>query len=205
VIGARKGRVPSLRERYSGSSANVGLDPEQAWHGEVRLTGRPRDGIEVIVAPYVRRTTGTVKLGMDSILVNLGELDVHGVDTSVKAQVRPQASVGGSYGYAKANSDDLGPDPLERFPTHKADGWVQVRPIARIGLLARGRYVGGAIDRGARTPAYVMWEATATAQLGGDWLAVLRCDDVLDTAPETRDGYHLPGRVFTLAVQGTWD
>jgi hypothetical protein len=36
-------------------------------------------------------------------------------------------------------------------------------------------------------------------------MAVVRCDDILDKAPETRNGFHLPGRVFSLIVQGTWD
>jgi hypothetical protein len=205
LIGARKGRVPSLRERYQGSIANVTLDPEQAWHAEARLTARPRGGIDVVVAPFGRRTTGTVKLGMDGVLVNLGELDVYGVDASAKAQIIAQLAAGGSYGYAKASSADLGPDPLDRFPTHRADGWVRVTALSRYSLLARARYVGRAIDGGTITPAHVLWEATATAQLGGDWLAVVRCDDVLDEAPETRNGFHLPGRVLTVIVQGTWD
>jgi hypothetical protein len=205
VIGARKGRVPSLRERFQGSGANVALDPEQAWHGEVRVTARPREGIEIVVAPYDRRTTGTVKVGTDNVLVNLGELDVYGVDTSAKAQLIPQVAVGGSYEYAKASSDDLGPDPLDRFPAHRADGWVQIAPLPRYSVLARVRYVGPTTDRGMDVGSYLLWEATATAQLGGDWLAVVRCDDLLDEAPETRSGYHQPGRVVSLIVQGTWD
>jgi outer membrane receptor protein involved in Fe transport len=205
LVGARKGRVPSLRERYQGMGSNVSLDPEQAWHGEVRLTARPRDGIEVVVAPFYRHTTGTVKLGPDSMLVNLGELDIKGVDASAKAQILAQLAVGGSYDYAKATSADLGPDPVDRFPTHKADGWVRVTPRPRYSVLARARYVGRAIDGARQTPAYVMWEASATAQLGGDWLAVVRCDDILDEAPETRNGFHMPGRVLTVIVQGTWD
>jgi hypothetical protein len=33
---------------------------------------------------------------------------------------------------------------------------------------------------------------------------VVRCDDLLDAAPETRTGFHLPGRVVSLVAQGTW-
>jgi outer membrane cobalamin receptor len=205
AIGARKGRVPSLRERFQGTEANEALDPEQAWHAELRLTGRPHDGVEIVVAPYWRRTTGTVKVGMDNLLVNLGELTVRGVDVSAKAQIVEQVAIGGAYDYAKATSDDLGDDPLDRFPTHRVDGWVQVRPIARVMLLARGRWVGEAIDRDMPTPAYLLWEASATAEVGDGWLGVLRCDDLLDERPETRSGYHAPGRVVSLIVQHTWD
>jgi hypothetical protein len=205
LIGARKGRVPSLRERYQGASANVELDPEQAWHGELRLTGRPHAGIELVAAPFVRRTTGTVKLGTDSVLMNLGELDVYGADTSAKVQVIARVIVGGSYQYAKATSDDLGDDPIERFPAHRADGWVEVTPIDRLGVRARVRYFGTAMDRGMEIAGYALFELSATATLGGDWLAVVRCDDLLDEAPETRNGFHSPGRVLSLVVQGTWE
>jgi outer membrane cobalamin receptor len=205
AIGARKGRVPSLRERFQGVEANEALDPEQAWHAELRVVGRPREGVELVVAPYWRRTTGTVKVGMDNLLVNLGELEVRGVDVSARAQLVEQVAVGGAYDYAKATSEDLGPDPLDRFPEHRVDAWVQVRPFARATLLARGRWIGEGIDRDVVTPSYMLWEVSATAEIGDGWLGVVRCDDLLDERPETRAGYHTPGRVISLIVQHTWD
>src|SRR5690606_20427178 len=99
VVGARKGRVPSLRERFQGAGSNQSLDPEQAWHGELRAAARPLPGVELVVAPYLRRTTGTVKVGMDNLLVNLGELTVRGVDTHLRAQIIEQLAVGGAYIY----------------------------------------------------------------------------------------------------------
>ena len=54
-------------------------------------------------------------------------------------------------------------------------------------------------------PGYALVDTSLAARLGGDWLAVLRCDDLLDAAPETRSGFHLPGRVASLIVQGSWD
>ena len=207
VIGARKGRVPSLRERYQGSTSNVALAPEMAWHGELRVVVRPIEHVELEAAPYYRHTTGTVKLdpGGSGMLVNLGELKVRGVDTRARARVHRVLEVGASYSYAHADSADLGPDPLDRFPRHRADGWGRVTPTAMLAALVRARYAGRGIDLGVTTPAYVVWEASVTANLRGDWLGVLRCDDLLDQRPETRAGYHTQGRVISLALQGTWD
>jgi outer membrane cobalamin receptor len=144
------------------------------------------------------------------MLGNLGELVVRGVDASAKARIVERVEVGGAYNFADAHSDDICGDmpdcePLDRLPHHKAEWWTRVAPIDRATAMVRGRYVGRAIDLGMRTPAYVVWEVTATAQLGGDWLAVARCDDLLDVKPETRYGYHAAGRVISLAIQGTWD
>ncbi len=207
AIGARKGRVPTLRERFAGTDANAALAPELASHGELRATARPADGFELVAAGYYRRTTGTVKVdpadGMG--LINLGELTVRGVDVRGEARLHARLDVGGSYGYARADSHDLGPDPIDRFPRHRADGWVRGTPRAGLTALVRARHAGAAVDRGLVIDGYQLWEASLSATLRGDWLGVLRCDDLLDARPETRDGYHLPGRVVTLTLQGTWD
>jgi len=206
AIGARKGRVPTLRERFQGTFANQALSPEMASHGELRVTAHPRDGVQIVVAPYYHRTTGTVRLDPNgsNLLVNLGELHVYGVDTSARAQLVSWAELGGGYDYAIADSADFGKDPLDRFPHHRAEGWVRAMPTSTISALARARYNGRSIDQNATTPAYVLWDLTLSAAIGGDWLAVARCDDLLDVRPETRNGYHSPGRVLSLAVQGTW-
>jgi hypothetical protein len=207
VIGALKGRVPSLRERFQGTGANESLDPEQMRSAEARLTATPHDGIEIVLAPYLRRTTGTVKVGEDNLLMNLGRLDTRGFEISARATIVDQVTVGGAYVYAWAYAQDLPPPmdehPLDRYPRRRAEGWVQVRPIEAVSLLARVRDTGRAWDRGVETPAYVTWEASATVQRG-DWLGALRVDDVLDVAPETRNGFRQPGRVVSLVLQRTW-
>lgn len=206
AIAARKGRVPTLRERFQGADANAALDPELASHGELRVTVRPRVGIELVAAPYVRRTTGTVKLDPEdgAGLVNLGELTVRGADLRARASLHARLELGGSYNLADADSDDLGEDPLDFFPTHAGDLWLRATPRAGVAALVRGRYQGEVVDRGEVRAASVLVEASVTVQVRG-WLGVVRCDDVLDERPETRSGYRAPGRVLSLIVQGTWD
>ena len=72
-------------------------------------------------------------------------------------------------------------------------------------VTGRGRWFGAAVDRTMPMPGYALVDASVAASFGGDWLGVLRVDDLLDAAPETRNGFHLPGRVLSLVAQGTWN
>ena len=88
--------------------------------------------------------------------------------------------VGASYSYARADSADLGPDPIERFPRHRADGWGRVTPTAMLAALVRARYAGRAMDLGMTTPAYVVWDASLTANLRGDWRLTIKATALRD-------------------------
>ena len=202
-----KGRVPSLRERFDLANGNPALGPERALHAEVRGV-EDRDGLRLELAPFYRRTNGTVRASADPLdmnkLVNLGDLDIYGVDVQGKVRVAGPLEVGGSYNYIRAKSD-LGDDPLDRLPHHRADAWVQITPIAAITALVRVRYIGEAIDKAMPTDDYVLVEGTLTARLGGEYLGVLKVDDALDVQPETRIGYHMPGRTISFVLQGMWE
>lgn len=208
AILARKGRTPSLRERFDPQTGNETLGPELASHGELRVTAEGQRGAlggRLEVAPYLRRTTGTVrldpKLGRQ---MNLGELDVRGVDTNLRAQLGARVEAGAGYSYIFATSDLTGDDPLDRLPRHRFDTWLRLAPHRVLGLLGHLRTFGQRKDQGATLPAYATVEASATAQLGEAYLVVLRVDDLLDERPETRSGYFSAGRTVSLTLQGTW-
>jgi outer membrane cobalamin receptor len=168
----------------------------------------PAERVKLDAAPFYKRTHGTVRASTDpadmGMLVNLGNLTMYGVDTSVRAQLHPVIATGASYEYIKAHSDDTGDDPLDRLPHHRADAWLQAAPHRRLALIARVRYYGDAIDKTKPVSSYTLVEASASAELSREYLAVLRVDDLLDVRPETRGGYHAPGRVITLVLQGQW-
>lgn len=204
---ARKGRVPSLRERFDLNTGNPALGPEMIDHIEMR--GIYQDSLlKLEVAPFYKRTNGTVRASTDPVdmgkLTNLGKLDINGVDTQARVQVLRQLAVGASYNYIKAHSDDTGDDPLDRLPRHRADGLVEVVPVPYMQFVARVKYYGRAVDKGMSVGAYTLVEASLSSRIYNDYLAVLRVDDALDARPETRAGYHSAGRVISLVLQGEW-
>jgi len=201
-----KGRVPSLRERYDAMSGNPTLAPEKALHAEVRAVEQ-RDRFRVELAPFYRRTNGTIRTSPDPAaddqLINLGDVDIYGVDTLARVLVHAKAEVGGSYNFIRAKSDDSD-DALDRLPHHRFDAWARFIANDRYSALARVRYFGAARDQGHEIAGYTLVEANVTAQVTKEYLAVLRVDDLLDTRPQTRDGYYLPGRVISIVLQGAW-
>lgn len=206
ATGGYKGRVASLRERFDAVSGNPELGPEKALHAELRAVEQ-RDRFRVEVAPFYRRTDGTVRTSTDpadeGMLVNLGTLDIYGVDALARALVHAKVELGGSYNFIRAKSD-VSSEPLDRLPHHRFDAWARVIATERYSALARVRYLGSAIDQTMRVSGYGLVEATVTAQLTPEYLAVVRVDDLLDERPQTRTGYYLPGRVISLVLQGAW-
>jgi outer membrane receptor for ferrienterochelin and colicin len=137
-------------------------------------------------------------------LVNLGDLDIYGIDLQGKLAIVDALEVGGSYNYIQAKSD-TSDEPLDRLPHHRADGWVQVTPLAQLSALARARYIGAALDKGMETASYVLVEATVTGRITNEYLGVLKIEDALDVRPETRLGFRSPGRTISVVFQGTWE
>lgn len=206
---AYKGRVPSLRERFDVDFGNPGLGPEQVAHGELRAVEHLAGLLHLELAPYYKRATGTVRSSVDPMdmgqLTNLGTITFFGVDAVARVTPHPMVEAGGSYEYVRARSAETGDDPLDRLPHHRWDGWVKAQPDPRFSAIARVKYFGAAIDQTRRVDGYALVEANLTAQLTKQYLAVLRLDDLLNTRPETRAGYHAAGRVLALVVQGTWE
>ena len=213
ATGAYKGRVPSLRERFDAVNGNPDLGPERIAHGELRAVEHIADRLHLELAPYYKRSTGTITASREvenlGQLVNLGTVTYWGVDTMARVTPHPMVELGGGYEYIKARSVDADgvrhDDPLDRLPHHRWDGWVQARPDSRFSALARVRYFGSAIDKTMQVDGYTLVEANVTAQVTKQYLAVLRVDDLMNVRPETRAGYHTAGRVISLVMQGTWE
>jgi outer membrane receptor protein involved in Fe transport len=207
--GAYKGRTPSLRERFDSVNGNPDLGPERIAHAEVRAVEHIADRLHVEVAPYFKRSTGTIAASREPMtlgkLTNLATVKFWGVDTQARVVAHRLVDAGAGYEYVKASSSDTGDDPLDRLPHHRWDVWAQARPEPRISVLARVKYVGSAIDQTRRVSGYAVVEASVTAQITREYLGVLRIDDLADERPETRAGYHTAGRVVSLIMQGTWE
>lgn len=205
ATGARKGRVPSLRERFDAAfGGNASLDPEHATHGELRAVGEIKDQFRFEIAPFYRHTTGTIRRSTDPAdmgrLVNLDALDFYGIDISGRVFVHDRIEIGGAYNFVRLSGGSL-----DRLPEHRAEAWIQGRPRDNISLYARGRYVGEFIDQSLMLPAYVTVETTATMTLSRKYLLVVRADDLLNARPQTHRGYYGPGTVVSLVLQGQFE
>ncbi len=200
---ARKGRVPSLRERFDPANGNPALGPELVDHLEVRAVEQAGDRLRLELAPFYKHSHGTVRASLDPAdmgrLINLGTLNYYGVDVLGRVKLEPRIELGGGYDYVKVTDD-----ALDRLPHHRAEGWIQATPDRHVSLLARVRYFGTSIDQTVHVPGYTLLEATVTAPLSKEYLAVLRCDDLANVRPETRAGYHSAGRTIYLVLQGSW-
>jgi hypothetical protein len=212
ATGAYKGRVPSLRERFDPVIGNPDLGPERIAHAELRAVEHIADRVHLELAPYYKHSTGTITTSDDPMamgqLVNIGDVDFWGADVQGRVTVLPMVQLGGSYEYVKARSTDAQgidrDDPLPRLPHNRWDAWIQGRIDPRLTAMARIKYFGRAIDQGTVVSGYATVDATVSAQLTREYLAVVRLDDVFDRQPETRAGYHTAGRVVSIVIQGAW-
>jgi outer membrane receptor protein involved in Fe transport len=213
ATGAYKGRLPSLRERFSTVTGNPALGPERIAHAELRAVDKIADRVQLELAPYYKRSNGTITMSNDprdmGMLVNLGAVNFWGVDGRVRGKILPILDAGAGYEYVRARSIDgdgnSHDDPLNRLPHHRWDAWVEARPDPRVTAIARVKYFGDSIDQTQVVSGYATIDASCAAQVTKQYLAVLKVDDVLDVRPETRVGYHTAGRVISLLVQGTWE
>ncbi|HEY1814122.1 MAG TPA: TonB-dependent receptor plug domain-containing protein [Kofleriaceae bacterium] len=208
IIG-RKGRIPSLRERFDPMTGNPGLGPEMIDDFELRAIEQVTDRLRLEFAPFYKHQTGTVRSSTNPAdngrLINLGVLQLAGFDLLGRIQVERRVELGGAWDYIYATSDVDPTDPLDRLPHHKIEGWVQVTPDPHISLIARVMYFGANMDSGVELPGSTTVELTATAPISKKYLAVLKVEDLLNAAPEIRAGYYTVGRIISIMLQGTWD
>ncbi len=204
LTGGRKGRLPTLRERFRLDIGNEELGPEQVWFAEVETALTPSRWVRLRLAPFVRRSNGLIRFdeGRD-MLINSGTFDIRGFDSEVA--VAPEEPLGGgaTFSFIDAVSDELGSDSLDFLPKDRASLWLALRR-ARWGGTVRLRYQSRQLDRGAVLPAGSLLDASAWARLPADLTATIRLDNAVDREFEDRAGVAAPGRVLMLAIQGEW-
>ena len=207
VTGARKGRVPTLRERFRLDIGNVGLGPEQATFGEVAVAMKPATWLAFDVAGYLRETNGLIRFDGDlAELVNTGDLSIRGIDTKLTITPSDAVTGGVAWEFTDAYSPDLGTQPLDHLAANRGSAWLQLSFGAGRGVRTQARYVGDRIDRNQTLPAYTTYELSAFARLRGDLFATVRVDNLLDERHELRiGGVRAPGRVIMLSLRGSFN
>ena len=204
VTGARKGRTPTLRERFRLDIGNRELGPEHAWFGEVAVALQPIPAVEVQAASYHRRSTGLVRFDPDTArLMNTGKLTIRGIETRFEARPTGFLRTGASWNFTDAYSAALGTRPLDFLPNHRIDGWLGANH-RRVGAAIRVRFVGDQIDRNTTLPSRTTAELSAHGRLN-DFVGTIRVGNLWDQEYLLRaGGVRAPGRFVSFSLHSTW-
>jgi len=216
LVGARKGRLPTIRELYDPLQGNRALHPEQTWHGEVQAQARPHPLVAARTSGYVRRIDGLIRLdptmgggtmnNMTAHNVNLGTIDVRGLEAAL--DVARERIIGGgvTYVFEDAWSRDLGAQPIANFPAHKVDAYLSTTFWQRrLGALARVRWVSERVVQGAVLPRYYLMELDTWARITQSIRASLRIDNLTNNRYLMLPGLAALGTTATLTVEGLWE
>jgi outer membrane receptor protein involved in Fe transport len=214
LIGARKGRLATIRELYDPIQGNSLLSPEQTWHAEVQVQARPHRLVLARGSGYLRRIDGFIRLdptagGMASMTarnVNLGTIDVRGLEGGIDI-AREQIIGGGvTYIFEDANSATLGFQPIANFPAHRVDTYLATSFWHhRLGALARFRWVSERVVQGAVLPRYYVMELNAWGRITDQIRASVRIDNLTNNKYLLLPGLTALGTTATLTVEGTWE
>ncbi len=201
----RKGRLPTLRERFRTDIGNTNLDPEIANFGEIELTAKPVSFVTATVAGYARHANGQIRFDSDrGQLINIDGLKIRGIDASVKVEAQPWLHFGGSYHFSDSFSEAFGSTSLDFFPRHRAEGWSGFH-WPKGGARARLRYIDKQIDRDEVLPSRTSVDLSAHQRFWNNWDASVRVDNIGGKRFRLRTGgVRGDGRVFSITLQTTW-
>ena len=206
LVVARKGRTPTLRERFRIDIGNDELGPEKATFGEAIVEMRPASWLALRSATYLRRTNGLIRFdGTLNHLINTGDLTIRGVDAQVEVKSKHPVSGGANWSFTDAFAPNIGTQPLDFLPRYRADAWLSWHRGSRLGATTRVRYIGSRIDRNQTLPSYSTVDISGFTKLGPHLMGTIRVDNAGDRRYVLRSGRVLsPGRVIILGVNGTW-
>ena len=211
LIGARKGRLPSLRELYDPIQGNALLNPELTWHGELQLTIKPHPLVATRLSGYLRRIDGAIRLdpfggtSTDRRNVNLDTIEVRGLETGF--DVARERIIGGGFTYIfeDANSPTLGFTAIPNFPRHRVDAYLASSWKRKLGGLVRFRWVSENFVQGTLLPRYQTLDASFWAQLSKNLRGTLRVDNLTNEQHEQLPGLRTLGTTATASIEGVWE
>ncbi|MGZ3405528.1 MAG: TonB-dependent receptor [Polyangia bacterium] len=215
LIGARKGRLPTLRELIDplqGALSNPdptkrSLDPEQTWHGELQLALRPSRFFAARLSGYVRRIDGLIRLDQTSGHdINLGTIDVRGLETGFELLRDRIIGGGGTYIFEDAYSavPGLGFDAIPNFPRHRVDVFLSSTWRRRIGGLVRFDWVSERVVQQALLPRYYVMELDVWARIWRNLRGSVRIDNLTNNSYLLLPGLQALPTTVTVTLDGTW-
>jgi outer membrane receptor protein involved in Fe transport len=206
LVGARKGRVPTLRERYGAIEGNPAIRPEMTTSGELGGKAKLHALLALRANGYVRLTEGFIRFNdARTLQVNYGDMLVEGAEAGV--DLAPERAIGGgaTYNHATAQMVAGGEELLQNLPSHRVDAWIKAAYRDRMGVWLLGRYVGERVDMSRTLSPYFQVEASAWARITRELRATLRAGNALDEIYRERADTYGPGRSVSLQLDGLWE
>jgi iron complex outermembrane receptor protein len=222
LVGARRNRIPTLRERFSeafgASDPNPELGPESAWHVVLDVRWRATRYLDVELSGFDAEVTDLIEQvplgqGVEQNR-NVGRARFAGAEAMLNLHPIDELEVQGGYAYLHARRLDADPpdDQIEATPEHQAVAGVIGRPWPAVEIATFLRLVGPQAFRDRSLPgswgtlgAYLVWDARlelAPSPLVSVWL---RGTNLADANYQTDYGFPDPGREIWLGARLTLD
>jgi outer membrane cobalamin receptor len=213
LIGARKGRLPTIREQYDPLQGNPNILPEQTWHGELQAQVRPHPLVFAHASVYVRQIDGFIRAATGSgtgIMAghdeNLDTIDVRGLEAAI--DVARERIIGGgiTWVFQDAYSKTLGFDAIPYLPHHRVDAYLSTSFWHhRMGGLLRFRWVAEHTVQNVVLPRYYVMDLNVWAKISQQIRTSLRIDNLTNNAYQQLPGLAALGTTATLTVEGVWE
>ena len=199
---ARKGRLPTLRERYRSDAGTAGLDGEVNDFAEARVAiGGARHRLES--AAWARWSDGLIKTDPATRrFTNSGALDLQGVDVSAVIGRDQGVEGGAAYSFIEAGAPGRG-EPLDFLARHRAQLHLAARPIEGLWTEVRLRVMGRRLDRQQWLPEYQALDLAGSYE-AGPWVISGQLTDLLDRRYLARAGVPSTGRALAVTVTRQW-
>jgi outer membrane cobalamin receptor len=211
LIGARKGRLPTIRELDDPTQGNPKLSPEQTWHGELQAQLHPQRFVQFRLSAYVRQIDGFIRLDPSCTgttnckNVNLDTINVQGLETGFDL-FRDRIFGGGvSYMFQDAHSATLGSNPIPNMPTHRVDAYVATTWRRRLGAMLRFRYVSPRFLQGAWLDRYETLDLYGWAKISANFRGSIHVDNLTDSQWLQLPGLKALPTTVTLQIDGVWE
>jgi iron complex outermembrane recepter protein len=219
---ARRGRIPTLAERYSSrlgfTQPNPALDPETAWHFgldaswklgrdfSADLSGFDAEVSDLIADVYLPETNGVTEKR------NVGRARLAGAEAALSWRPSRLVEVSAGYAYLYARRLDPGDgeeDRIAQIPAHQAVLGLAIDPARWLKLTSSLRIVGpqafddytilGLGELGT----YAVWDARVEIS-PVSWASLwLHGSNLLDMNYQTEYGYPDRGVAFWVGVRVT--
>lgn len=215
LIGARKGRLPTLRELYDPRQGAVNntvaakrdLQPEQTWHAEVQLQVHPHKLVGARFSGYVRRIDGLIRIAPGGMYdQNLGSIDVRGLETGFDV-ARDQLLGGGmTYMFQDAYSGDPAIlfDGIPNLPRHRVDAYLSSTWRHRIGGIIRFDWTAERVVQQTLLPRFWVMELDVWARIWKNLRGSVRIDNLTNNSYLLLPGLQALGTTATVTLEGTW-